>query len=120
MIGECHRDSDRITCSAHVYHLKQMKVIAREDNWHNDFYYLFGANGVHIARPGAVPTQQVALLSRKGKPKSQIETAAWILDIWYPNYFHWNVLHLPKLAALEGFGWKGPVIGPTKHWAEHA
>jgi hypothetical protein len=105
----------RITCSAQVYHLKQMQVIAREDNWRNDFYYLFGANGVHIGR---VPTRQVALLSRKGKPKSRIETAAWILDIWYRNYFHWNVLHLPKLAALEKIGWKGPVIGPTKHLAD--
>lgn len=105
----------RITRSAQVYHLQNIQVIGREDYWRNDFYYLFGAKGTHL---GAVPTEQVVLLWRSGKPKSRIETAAWILDTWYPNYFHWNIFHLPKLAALERMGWKGPVIGPTRHWAE--
>jgi hypothetical protein len=32
-------------------------MIAREDSWRNDFFYLFGAKGVHIGAPLDLPVK---------------------------------------------------------------
>jgi capsular polysaccharide biosynthesis protein len=106
-----HETQHRTTKAAEFAVLSNARIIGTHDAFGNEFYSILGASDVRVSVKGTVPSDgQRQALSR---PSIRLPCAAWFLEVWYGNYFHWMIFHLPKLLLLEELGWNGPIIGPS-------
>lgn len=45
-------------------------------------------------------------------PKTQVDKAIWVIDLWSKNYFHWILECLPRILALRNSGINLPLLLP--------
>jgi hypothetical protein len=109
--GTLHEVPHRTTKAAEFAVLSNARIIGTRDAFGIEVYSILGAGDVRVGVKGTVPPDGQAL--RAGRPRIRLPCAAWFLEYWYGNYFHWMTVHLPKLLLLEELGWNGPIIGPS-------
>jgi Glycosyltransferase 61 len=103
----------RRTKAAEFAILKNARVVGTRDAFGNEFYSIIGAKDIRVAVNGTGHCDGQRKALRVGATRTRVARAAWLLEVWYGNYFHWMAFHLPKLLLLEEVGWTGPIIGPS-------
>jgi capsular polysaccharide biosynthesis protein len=93
--------------------LSKARIIGASDTFGNEFYSILGAGDVLVDVRGTTLCDGQRRALRVGPPSTHLPSAAWFLEVWYGNYFHWMTFHLPKLLLLDELGWNGPIIGPS-------
>ncbi len=46
-------------------------------------------------------------------PKTNLQEAIWVIDIWSKNYFHWILECFPRILALKKTGINAPLLIPN-------
>jgi Glycosyltransferase 61 len=121
--GSFHEVPHRTTKAAEFAVLSNARIIGTRGAFGNEFYSILGAGDVRVGVSGTVHFggqgqdwmngSSARQVLRAGRPSIRLPSAAWFLEVWYGNYFHWMTFHLPKLLLLEELGWNGPIIGPS-------
>ena len=93
--------------------LTKARIVGASDAFGNEFYSILGAGDVRVGVKGTALSHGQRQALRVDRPGTHLPCAAWFLETWYGNYFHWMTFHLPKLLLLEELGWNSPIIGPS-------
>lgn len=94
----------RVRAGTYLFHLPSCRVVAGMDRWQNEFFSILTEDhrSLEIWGTGLVSSlHRTPLLFGADELH---ERAAWILEWWAGNYFHWLVCHLPKVALLDELG----------------
>lgn len=92
--------------------VSNVKIIGFSDQYGNEFYSINTLDDrcLNVKGTGFMPEHGRLLRSRSRPHK--IKKAAWFLEHWYDNYFHWLAFHLPKLILLTEYGLNDRIIFP--------
>lgn len=111
----------RTVRAAMVVRLSNCKFVTYYDRWNNVFpLVLDGEDSIlpmrHIEVNGGGGFNAFHGHSRvlRKSASSRIPRAAWIIENWSTNYYHWLVYHLPKLLLLREYFPEYSIILPRK------
>ncbi len=102
----------RITEPDYQITIPNVKIVGYRDHYSNEFYSLITEEDrcLNLKGTGFMPEHGRLLRCRSEHIK--IKKAAWFLEYWYDNYFHWLAFHLTKLVFLEETGTTKAIILP--------
>ncbi len=93
--------------------VSNVKIIGFRDHYGNEFYSIITSDDrcLNVKGTGFMP-EHGRLLRSRNRP-NKIKKAAWFLEHWYDNYFHWLAFHLPKLILIMEYGLNHRIIFPS-------
>lgn len=115
--GYSFRDvPDRKTEATIIATIPDCRIISYYDKWDNAFYAIVTRFDTMLQLRGTgfdhIHHRKILCETREA---AHIDKAAWILECWSPNYFHWLIYHLPKIALLQDCGLDDCIILPEKN-----
>jgi capsular polysaccharide biosynthesis protein len=101
---------DRKTKATFIATIPDCRIISYCDEGDNEFFAIVTRLDTELQVRGTCFDHNHRRMLYKTSETAHIAKAAWVLEMWSPNYFHWLIYHLPKIVLLQEYGFGDCII----------